>query len=218
MSCKKHLLLYLLVTIHLLVNAQINREPNNQLKFAPLRLIDPVHSGFEISYEKRYNDRFSTQGIAGYLTKGIFNNDYKNYKGYRLGIEQKYFYTLRRGPERYLSVELITQKNSFNTVGGFDHDSTNTSPSFTYKDTITIRRKATIFNVRLGRQLVIWHLVADISIGIGVRFRTVIHEGKIYPGDKLIAPRHPNVHYEANREKRDAALNIPMNIRLGFTF
>ena len=69
-----------------------------------------------------------------------------------------------------------------------------------------------------GTQILMRRFVMDFSLGLGMRFRHIVHEDKIYSGDRMISPRHPNVHYQANSEKKDIALNIPMNIRLGFRF
>ena len=212
-------LLFVLITLHTITaKCQHNSSTyKNQVKVSPFRLLDPVHSGIEISYERKHAANFSAQFSATYFIKNNFAHDYEDYKGYRFGIEEKYFFPYRIR-NIYLSAEAVYQKNSFNTIAAFDHDSTATTRFFTYSDSIKIKRRAAIINVRTGRQFKAGRFVADISIGIGVRFRKVVHEGKIYPGDKLPVPRHPNIPYEANREKNDAAFNLPMNIRIGFMF
>ncbi|MDB5272311.1 MAG: hypothetical protein JWO58_678 [Chitinophagaceae bacterium] len=45
---------------------------NNQLKFSPIKLIDPINPGLELSYERRYAKQFSTQLSVAYL-KDFFN-------------------------------------------------------------------------------------------------------------------------------------------------
>jgi hypothetical protein len=189
----------------------------NQVKISPFRLVDPVHSGIEFSYERRHNKNYAGQFSFTQFITNNFTKDYENYKGFRVSIEEKYYFPLYiRNP--YLSLEAVFQKNSYNTIGLFEHDSTTTTRYFQYNDSITIRRKAVIINVRLGRQFMIGRIVADLSFGIGVRFRNVDHEQKLYPGDKLLPPRHPNINYEANREKKDAAFNVPLNLRVGYVF
>ena len=187
----------------------------NQVKLSPFRFADPLHSGIELGYE-RLHGYFSTQLSAGYLFTTTFNQAYKNYKGFRIGVEEKFF--LRYRQNRYLSFEAIHQQNSFNNVELFVHDSTTTSRYFQYTDSVTVDRKALICNFKLGRQLFIKKFVKDFSFGLGFRIRSVTHEGKIFRGDKLLAPRHPNIHYGANSEKKDVAVNIPFNIRIGFRF
>lgn len=199
------------------VAQQKGGDYKHQVKISPFRLLDPVHSGIEIGYERKHSPRYSTQFSATFFMRSIYNRAYENYKGYRLGVEEKYFFT-NRTRKIYLSAEAVYQKNSFHTMVGFIHDSTITSPSFRYTDSVKIKRRAVIFNIRTGRQFMIRQLVTDVSIGIGVRFRKVIYEGKINPDDEPIGSRHPNIHYEANREKNDAAFNLPINLRIGFMF
>jgi hypothetical protein len=190
---------------------------NTQVKVSPFRLLDPVHSGIALSYERRYHKKYATQISGMYFTRNNFTRAYENYKGFRFSLEEKYF--LPGGfQNEYFSAEVIYQKNKFNYITSFIHDSTVSTPSFVYLDSVQIKRRAAIINLKAGAQFMIKQFVADISVGIGIRFREVVHKDKLYRGDEMLAPRHPNIHYAANREKHDAAFNFPLNIMIGFMF
>lgn len=191
------------------------KNRTNILNFSPLRLVDPLHSGVEIGYEKLYG-HFSTQVFAAHLFRSAFNETYTNYNGFRLGAEQKYFLPLR--PNKYISAETSYLLNRFETVGLFRHDSTNTANEFQYRDSIRLRRQIIALNLKYGQQVNFRRLVFDLSWGLGLRYRNIQHKDKILPGDKLVGPRHPNIHHYANSEKKNLTLNIPMNMRIGFSF
>ena len=189
----------------------------NQIKFFPMRLLDPVHSGIELAYERKLNPHIALQPSVVLFVKNNFNKEYENFKGRRLALEGKYYFPYRVR-NSYVSVEAAFLKNSFTTVGSFEHDSTLTSRFYYYSDSILIRRNTAVLNIRTGRLLILGRFVTDISLGIGLRFRKVVHEGRLSPGDKLSPPRHPNIPYEANREKKDAVFNLPFNIGIGYLF
>lgn len=62
----------------------------NQIKFSPVKMIDPINTGIEISYERRTGN-FSTQIATAYLTDIFRVGDFRQLKGFRIGIEKKYF-------------------------------------------------------------------------------------------------------------------------------
>ena len=199
------------------VAQQTERLYFNQVKLSPFRFIDPVFSGVELAYQRRHGQLASQVSIGKFFTT-VLNSAYNNYDGYRIGAEERYFFKNKHDQERYLSLELVHQFNSFSGSFRFTHDSTTTSPSFLYNDSITIRRSISIINFKFGKEVFLGRFVFDFSIGLGLRIRNVAHEDKLYPGDKMLFPRHPNIHYHANAEKNDVALNMPYNIRVGFIF
>jgi len=64
----------------------------NQLKFAPLKLLGAVNPGVELSYERRYKSRWSSQIAGTYLLpRPVYAPDGvdPDKKGFKIAIEQK---------------------------------------------------------------------------------------------------------------------------------
>ncbi len=112
--CKLKIFFFVLVSLYgtAIISQRAAVVYKNQLKISPFRFLDPVHSGVELSYERRHMGRYATQLSGMYFIKSNFISKYQNYNGYRIALEEKYFLS---GWARilYLSAEAIYQNNSF---------------------------------------------------------------------------------------------------------
>ncbi|MEM7381983.1 MAG: hypothetical protein AAF361_12405, partial [Bacteroidota bacterium] len=67
-------------------------EKRNVFKLNPFRLLGPIHPGFELSYERFHNYSVSTQLSVAFLSNSEEEANF-DYAGYRLGIEQRFYFS-----------------------------------------------------------------------------------------------------------------------------
>ena len=73
----------------------------------------------------------------------------------------------------------------------------------------------------IGYQRIYKRFFLDIYGGLGVRFKNVIHSGRKFPGDAWSFGNYfeiINIDYIKNHEGKYAALSVPLNIGIGWTF
>jgi hypothetical protein len=185
------------------------------LKGAPLRLFNFLQPSLELSYEMRHNKTLATQ-----LTAAIMYP-----KGYRLALEEK-FYLKKTAPfGTYVSLGVDFHQNQFKRVNKYiDSDlwadtlRTWVAPdSVMYEDSVTVQRKVFSANLKLGYQGGKGHFVYDVYVGVGYRYRDVVHWDRINPLDKELSYRHPNI-YMTMDEGRFSTPNVTMGFRIGYVF
>jgi len=195
------------------------------LKITPLRAVSMINSGFEISYEKKISNSFSTQIMASYLlplSVWDLGYDFKpEINGFQLAVEEKYYLKKSAPLGPYISFEFNYLQNKYRDIGRFGvaniysdtlYNNTN------YADTIGIRKKTYSFNLKLGYQYIIKRFSIDIYAGLGARYKDVLHTDRLKPEDEMEVPRHPNVYYITNKDGQYWTISIPLNIRIGWTF
>lgn len=193
--------------------------PSNQLKLSPFKVADPVNPGIEGSYERHYGERFATQLTYAYLTDPIGVTPYGDFSGHRLGLEQKYLVQAVKHYRTYLSFEVSAARAKYTSVGEFGYRPPAVDTFlYTYFDTISVHKRTTSFNVKAGRQFFFGNLVVDIGLGLGLKHRNVYHRERIASADEMNSPRHPNAYYMADKDGKYFTLNVPLTIRLGYTF
>jgi hypothetical protein len=195
------------------------------VKMTPLKIVDLVNPGIELSLERRTGNYFATQLMASYLlpfTFEDFNTIYKpNIKGYRVAIEEKYYFrkTTPTGP--YISLELNYLKNRYRTIESFGIKniySDSTYNNTNYSDTIRIYKQTFSINFKFGYQFIVNRLSFDFFAGPGLRYKDVRHLDRINPNDEMQMPREPNEHYITNVNGQFWTFSMPLNIRIGWTF
>jgi hypothetical protein len=191
----------------------------NQIKFHPFKLIDLVNPGIEFSLERQVGKRSSTQLSYSYMTDLFGVTGYSDYAGNRFGIEQKYFVQQAVSDKPYFSVELLRANVKYNNEMYFGYKPVGTdSVLYTYPDSIHLERTTIAFNIKAGRQFFIKQFVFDLSIGVGLKHRNVVHSNRLIPSDEMDRPRHPNAYYMAEAEGKSFTLDVPIVFRVGYSF
>lgn len=193
----------------------------NVLKITPLKTIDLVNAAIELSYERKTGANFSTQIMAAYLLprSGMYFNEDLNpeIKGYRLAIEERYFFKKTAPKGAYVALEgnyLNAKYNEIESFGetGFYYDST------AYSDSIRIAKQTVSVNFKIGYQFIYKRVSFDIYAGIGLRYKDVRHLDRINPDDKMLTTRHRNIYYYHNIDGQFLTISMPINLRVGWAF
>lgn len=223
-------LLFMLATVAmptrvLSQSEKINELSKNILKVAPLKLVGIINPGLELSYERITGKFFSTQVMASYLfSSGVWDAKptvYSGNGGYRLAIEERFYYQKTALTNNYFAVEIDCFDNNYISTNRFGdaHPIWNSSGvSRNYLDTFKVQKSAISFNLKWGSQLVWHHLVLDANFGFGLRHRNVQHEERINPADEMERPRHPNFFYAMDKIGKGWTVSFPFNIKLGWSF
>jgi len=194
----------------------------NQIKFSPLRVIDLVNPGLEISYERKHNNKFSTQlSIANMI--GIIYRPYDNYMGIRLSIEEKkYFLKYKKCFKPYYATEIVYYNTNFTTVSTFGYKNRfvdTLAYTYNYEDTFSVHKTTLALNLKLGFEIQIRkHFIFEVYAGIGIKYKNVQHGNRLVPSDEMEMPRHPNAYYIAIVEGNYLIINIPANFKIGYLF
>jgi hypothetical protein len=208
----KHFLILTLIVLPFVASSQ-NTEVNysNELKISAFRAINILNPGVEISYERLYDNKLSTQFTVG-IAANIIGKPFKKLHGYNIGLEEKYFLSKKSKSWKYISLALNHADIKYQEkTSGVD-----TITNLTIIDTFTIGRKTTSLAVKYGIQFYKKHFVLDINLGAGLKYRTVKHYGRTL---EYIGPREPfDLHRAANVERTGFAFDFPINIQLGYRF
>ena len=188
----------------------------NQIKISPLRLIDEFNPGLELSYERIYANKFSTQIAIGYMKPLVGISANTDYNGWRYGIEEKYFINLSTRERSYWSFDAVYLKVNYNNEGIFQQDTALNSPE--YKDTYHINKRTFAFNINRGMQIPLNHFVVDLSLGIGIKYKMTERTGLEDIHSIESTSRHPNFYDMANRVGNYFTISIPLNVRIGYQF
>lgn len=184
-------------------------EPKGIIFFSPFKLLDPVNPGVELSYEKAYCQKWATHVAATYVIQ-ITGVD-RNVSGYRLQVEQKYFYRTSVKRRQYFSAGLsygITKLDD--KIRYYDW-----ANNITYRDSFSVSRRNTSFNIKWGRQYHAGRFVFDLAVGAGLKYRHVTHKDRSIPHE---VPEHYSMIYSANREAKEATFNLPASFKIGYRF
>jgi len=223
---KKFIVFCILVASSSLLFSQNAFERRNQIKFSPMRTINLLNPGFELSFERKFTEIFSTQIAVAYLVDLLrsHDNNRQNYSGYRIMLEQKLFYAnaTRNNIRAYISlgtgyysVNMIS--SAFFMPRGIElgdplyYDSQ-------YWDMFNLKRTGVIINVKTGVQFLINRVSIDFSFGLGIIIQNVTHTNRLNPEDRMATPRHLNVWYMTEREGRNVRPNFPFTLKIGYSF
>jgi hypothetical protein len=193
-------------------------------KVTPLKAINFVNPGLELSYEWRNNQKFSSQVGVSYISPTSvwdYLVDYEpNMRGFSASFEERY-YLKRPSPHGlYLSFELSYLKNNYNAIHYFiDKDSLNTNYNYNgYRDSIYIKKQTFSMNLKIGYQFFVKRISFDIYLGLGARYKDVRHFDRIRPEDVFESPRHPSIYYISDLEGKYWTASIPLSFKIGWVF
>jgi len=208
----KHYLILTVIILPFFVACQ-DTEPNyrNQLKLSGFRAINILNPGVEISYERLAGNKFSTQLSAGIATN-VIGKPFEKLHGFNIALEEKYFVSKKSKSWKYMSFILNHNNSKYQEkTSGIDPIT-----NLTIVDTFTIARKTTSLAFNYGIQFYKKHLVLDINLGAGLKYRTVKHYDRTF---EYKGPREPfDLHRAANVERKGIAFHLPINLQLGYRF
>jgi hypothetical protein len=203
----KHLLiLFLLVAGSTAAQTPFNKHPL-QIKWAPLRMLDPVNYGLELSAEMNHKKQ-STQFTAAYLFTGRIDG-YDNLRGLRLGVEEKIFTKQTNRFRNYFSIDMVLSKLRCDDITYFN----DTINNIRIEDPFQIEKKYAILQFKIGRQILWKRFVIDISAGAGAKYIRTNHLNRTYP---LNTPKDFDIIFSSKSEVNRVTLNIPATIRIGY--
>ncbi|MBS4065479.1 MAG: hypothetical protein KGZ74_13010 [Chitinophagaceae bacterium] len=203
----KHLfILFLLSASNAAAQTAFNKY-SWQIKLAPLRLLDPVNHGLELSTEKNHKKQ-STQLTAAYLFQGRIDG-YDNLRGLRLGIEKKFFTNQTNRFRNYFSIDMVLSQLRCDDVTYFN----DTINNIRIEDPFQIEKKLAILQFKIGKQFLWNRFVIDISAGAGAKYIRTKHIDRTYPPNKS---RGLDIILLSKNEVNRVTLNIPVTIRIGF--
>jgi hypothetical protein len=198
---------------------------SNIFKITPLQLTELINPSFELSYERRTGQSFSTQLMASYLLpKSLWDigKDFKpDIKGFSASVEEKYYLKKSTPAGHYVGFEFNYLKNQYKDIWNFGVKDIYTDTSFistNYADTFRVRKQRYSFNLKLGYQLIYKRIILDFYAGLGVRYKDVAHFDRINMSDEMEMPRHPNIYYASNLDGKYWTVSIPLNFRVGWRF
>lgn len=193
-----------------------------------MRFINPVNPGAEFAYEHDYYHGFlGTQISATYLynlREMMFV--YDKLSGFRIGIEQKWFYLnqkyFKRAVRPYVSILYQYQNSQFNT-SSFFLDSTLADPIYSdgyagYIDSFNGTKTFHAFNVTYGVQFVKQRFVFELNVGIGAKTRVIRHYNRQNPISELYTGRHGIIQYDSLKEGKSGTINVVAQLKLGYCF
>lgn len=199
---------------------------NNIIKINPLKTVSLINSGLEVSFEKRFSKYFTTQLSANYLFPSSVwdgDNDYKpnHILGFQVALEEKLYLRGSAPLGPYISLECSYLRNQYKDIWNFGKANIRFDSIYNYTnyaDTFGVRKQTLSFNFKFGYQYVFKRFSIDMYVGLGARYKNVVHFDRIKPDDEMEIPRHPNVYYITNMEGRYWTISFPLNVRIGWAF
>lgn len=192
----------------------------NQIKFSPIRIVNIMNPGFELSYEREHGEKFSTQISAAYLIDCFQTTPYEDYSGYRIMFEEKLFRSGDKSFRQYFSLEIGYYSANMICPAYFIPKDIEWNDDLyyesQYKDVFNLKRTGVIIDAKYGIQFLIKHFSIDFSFGLGVIIQNITHSNRLNSDDKMVLPRHPNVYYMIEYEGKHSILNLPLTLKLGY--
>ena len=88
-----------------------------------------------------------------------------------------------------------------------------------YEEEYGIHKRWVTISGKFGIQIVSNDRFSYVfELGLGARYRNVVHFDRINLEDNMFQPRHPNVHYFSNSPGKEWIVAIPIRFRLGYLF
>jgi hypothetical protein len=195
------------------------------IKTSPVRMIDPVNPGFELGLEVVYSPKFSTHVSGTAMTNLVGAGIYEEYSGYRLALEQKWYFFRREYFRLFTALEFAYMNSTFQHTDEFriPLDDLYTYhyeyPYEHFTETYAIHKE--IFNIspRYGIQAIFGRLVLEGGVGIGIKYREVRHVDRITSLDYLHNPNanpvFPGLRPLGSKENTRWTLAIPVHLKIG---
>ena len=215
---KKYLTIFTILVFcsGFVLGQQTTFEKTNQIKLSPFRMIDLVNPGYEISYEKNFRKKLSSQISVTYMNDPFELTQFTNYNGFRASFEEKLFKNSESNRRDYHSAELVYLNVHYSDMGIFIKDTALRTPE--YWDTFKVAKQTFSLNLKYGVQFYLKRFIIDGCIGLGIKYKDVKRSELIDKNAYQKGPRHPNAYYEASRAGNYISLNVPLNIKIGYSF
>lgn len=195
----------------------------NQLKFSPIRVLDPINPGFEISYERLYS-RWSTQFSAALLADPFRLTGHSKYSGRRIAIEQKYFFIKSKKMRPYLSLDVVShqmtirRKDEFSPYpDGYLYDEDSTT-YVVYNEEYRIEKQMVTVNAKIGMQANLGKVVLDFGIGVGIKSKNIQHLERTNINHFLVQGVDESPALSVYDRGKYITPNLPINFKVGFLF
>lgn len=175
------LLIFLFFIFHAIYSQTIEAKLyKNQIRWSAFRMLDPINPGLEIGYERMFKGKYSTQLSYAIMRDYAKVSKYKDFDGIRLSLEQKFFYEIRENLLYFHAVEFVYSHNTFKyEVSYIKRDSyAHTSDPDSYLDIYTLDKWKYILNYKTGFQKSLNHFMFEMTAGLGLKYRTIIHSDK----------------------------------------
>lgn len=194
----------------------------NILKITPLKFVGLVNPAVELSYERKTGKNFSTQLMASYLLRtSLIYGFQPDLEGYKVAIEEKFYFNKSALQGRYLGLEFSFMHNKNKEIWQFGEADIYNNPTAVltnYTDTFGINKQMYRLHLKLGYQYIYKRFAIDVFAGLGVRYKNTTHFDRINPMDEMERPRHINFNYISNREGNYWYISSVLNARIGWTF
>lgn len=191
----------------------------NLVKFSPLRVMNPVNPAIAFHYERVTGKFYSTTVGAGWILPSvILETRSPSNRGFTVSLEERRYF--RPAPlNKFVGLELFYLHNNYKDVELFAPEGShywNSPDDEQYTDSIGIRKRSIALNARAGIQMVGKKLSFEVSAGLGIKYRHVVHTDRINPEHKSVGTRHFNVGHISNQEGNLVRPNLVVDIRLGW--
>lgn len=198
----------------------------NLIKFTPLKIADFSNPAIQIDYELITSPAFSTQLSASYLMPSTLYNNYKDIKGFKIGIEERYYLKKQNPTGIYIAFSTDYLKSKYSAVENFlpkeyyereEKKYDDIEPK--YSDTVTVNKHFLSIAIKGGWQFPVKNnLYFDIYAGLGVRFKEIIFSDKAHPEDVFTNKNFEDVFSFTREEGKRVLPIIPLNISLCYRF
>jgi len=228
---KKLIIIFLFLSNSWLIAQKANKTINdsvlstafnkNQIKLSPLRLIG-IDRGIDLSYERQFSSGFSVQ-ITGRYIVDIFENTslstYNNLNGYAFYIDPKYYFNTTQQSRTFVSINLGHINCQYKIVDDFINPNADTinKMEFDFRDTVAVSRKVFDFTINCGVQKYYKKFLFEFSAGLGLRYREITIEEKLFTDQHMFKNRH-QIFGGPNEEGHFFSPLIPLRFKVGYRF
>jgi hypothetical protein len=221
---KKVIVLTCLICCANFIFAQGAKWHKNQIKFSPLRTVNWFNPGLELNYQRNYGN-FASQISFAYLTNitdMIKLSNRVDIHGYRFNFEEKYSF-----PKSYFKRHRVFISCE---IGYHNLNSTRESQHFipknnkegeydnSYIDDYRINRQSIIFDVKMGMEFQVNHLLFEWGMGFGVAYNYVQQLNKKNSDYEMEYGIHDVISPLFEEEGKHIILNIPITFKIGYAF
>lgn len=218
-------LLSLFLCTHLFSQVKDQRL-HNQLKIELLRFVNPVNSSVEICYEHNYLKGFLATQISGGLLYTIDNTTYHKQSGFRVGLQQKWFFMNNKYYQKairpYIAVIYEYQNSKFDASTYFiDSSMVNSSIAYDnpeYLETFNGTKIFHTFNLGFGAQFVKNHFMFELTAGIGGKSKVIKHFNRSNPTFEMDNGKHGFLKDNSLNEGKSSFVNFIIQTKIGICF
>tara|TARA_R110001592_G_scaffold65325_4_gene200562 strand:+ start:889 stop:1890 length:1002 start_codon:yes stop_codon:yes gene_type:complete len=193
----------------------------NKIGFNPFSFALAYHPGVEVSYERLHGDKFGTQlSYTHFLSR---DNEYaRNAKGFRLNIEEKYFFRSYEGTRLYLSLAAEFLHKTHDADIDF-YTQTASYERFYFSERTKIEKTFYSLTPHIGIQHYLSKsLVVETYIGLGLRYRKTTHSW--IPDNYTYRVYDPflwewlDIEYVSNKQETRISGNMDLSFKLSWAF